>query len=43
MPIMQSRMNALKKQYGAKKGEEIYFKMEKEGKNKRKKPVKKKK
>ena len=43
MPIMKSRMAALKKQYGDKEGEEIYYKMEAEGKNKKakKKPVKK--
>jgi hypothetical protein len=37
MPIMKSRMKALKKQYGDKKGEDIYYAMEQEGKNKRKK------
>lgn len=44
MPIMESRMKALKKQYGDKKGEEIYNKMEQEGKNvpKKKTPTKKK-
>lgn len=37
MPLMKSRMSALQKQYGEKKGKEIYYKMEEEGKNKRKK------
>lgn len=33
MPILKSRMKALKKQYGEKEGEAIYNKMESEGKN----------
>lgn len=37
---MKSRLAALKKRYGEKEGQEIYFKMEEEGKNKRKKPKK---
>jgi len=32
MPVNRSLMNSLKKQYGAKKGTEIYYKMEAEGK-----------
>lgn len=32
---MQSKMKALKKRYGDKEGEDIYNKLEKEGKNKR--------
>ena len=40
---MQSKMKALKKQYGEEKGKEIYFKMESEGKNIRKKSTPKKK
>lgn len=35
MPILKSRMKALKKQYGEKEGEAIYNKMESEGKNRR--------
>jgi len=32
MPINESLMRALKKQYGPKKGEDIYYAMEAEGK-----------
>jgi len=42
MDIMKSKMKALQKRYGKKEGEDIYNKLEKEGKNKRakKKPKK---
>jgi hypothetical protein len=39
---MQSRLKALQKQYGEEEGKDIYFKMESEGKNKKKTPKKKK-
>jgi hypothetical protein len=42
MEIMKSKMKALQKRYGKKEGEDIYNKLEKEGKNVRvkKKPKK---
>jgi len=36
MPINQKRMNALRKQYGVKKGTEIYYAMETQEKQKHK-------
>lgn len=36
MPINEKKMAALKKQYGAKKGKEIYYKMENKSKSERK-------
>lgn len=36
MPIVQKKMNALKKQYGSKKGKQIYFALEQKAKSKSK-------
>lgn len=41
MPINKKKMNALKKQYGEKKGKEVYFSMETQQKFKTKKGKKK--
>jgi hypothetical protein len=43
MPINKKKMNALKKQYGAKEGEDIYYKLENKAKAKKKKKHTKKK
>jgi hypothetical protein len=37
MPVNQKKMKALKKQYGSKKGEDVYYAMEQKAKSKRKK------
>jgi hypothetical protein len=42
MPINRKKMNALKKEYGAQKGERMYYMMEQKAK-KKKKAVKKRK
>jgi len=34
MPILRSLMKSLKKQYGEKKGEDVYYAMEQKKKNK---------
>lgn len=43
MPINQSKMRAMKKQYGSEKGKEVYYATEQKAKTKRKKqkPMKK--
>lgn len=40
MPVNQKKMNALKKEYGAKKGEEVYYAMENKAKQKAKRKKK---
>lgn len=40
MPINQKKMKALKKEYGAKKGESIYYALEMKAKKKKKKSKK---
>lgn len=42
MPVNRKKMKALKKEYGAKKGEEIYYRMENKEKHKGKRPKSKK-
>ena len=37
MPVNQKKMKALKKEYGSKKGENIYYALENKAKHKRKK------
>lgn len=37
MPINRKKMKNLRKEYGEKKGEEIYYKLEKKEKHKKKK------
>lgn len=41
MPINQSKMKALKKEYGEKKGKEVYYALEQKDKQKKQKGKKK--
>ena len=41
MPVNQKKMRALKAQYGAKKGEELYYRMESKAKKRKAKSRKK--
>lgn len=41
MPVNQKKMKALKKEYGPKKGEQVYYAMEQKAKSKKKRTKKK--
>lgn len=43
MPVNKNKMAALKKEYGAKKGEDVYYAMENKAKHKKKSKSKRKK